>query len=345
MPTVMANTGQTLFAIAFLSCWGVNAETAFPQPTFRSILQQVWTPMLAEFQIGTPRPLPPGVARSRGQQGAAKSALRVSSGTARNFILLLVILHKQGLPDELYDLVTSISQRHVPTAKGEVMLSVWVPVLQQIQALALATLDNMFGDIFATLYKGVLGAFIVKYVEPQPGPHRGWARQILDCGCRRTCWQVNVFLTSATQQVGRFTAEKEERHHLHVQLDGIRFDGTHVTKRTRGEPQTLVVTKRDRAKEKYDAWVARCRRAYDEIQKFDQYGLRRLLGDELYEDTVEMRSVCLYARDAPELQFLRRRQPLGEVQNPPAAAAPPAAAVRAGMKRKAGVIDLSGDSD
>ncbi|KAK6391070.1 hypothetical protein LTR65_004827 [Meristemomyces frigidus] len=321
MPTVMANTSQTLFAVGFLFCWGHNAEAVFQQHTFHSVFDQVWSPMLADFQI-VPKPPPPAVAR------------------------LLFVLDKQGLPDELHALVTSIVRRSLPGAKGDVLLSVWMRVINSLAPLAVLKLHDSIGLFYKLLYQHILRTFVKTYVGLQPTPHRGWARPRLACGCR-ACWPVNLFLASITQQTETFSAQKDDRYHLHCMLDDSGFDGTHETKRTYREPQILVVTKRDRVKGKYDAWVGRCRKAYDEIQKFDQDGLRQLLGAELYEEIVEMRSVCLHAMDAPGLEFLNRRQPVQEVRNSPAPppAAPAAPLARVGVKRKAAVIDLSGDSD
>lgn len=245
------------------------------------------------------------------------------------------------------DLVNNIVQRNILGAEADVLLSVWLRVLRLIEPAALAEPTDMFGPLFERLYRLILQNFILAYIGPQPGAHRGWSRPRLSCNCE-LCWEMNLFLASATQQTFQYRATKNERHHMHVKLDGIGFDGTHATKRTYREPQTLIITKRDRIKEKHDAWVARCRKAYDEIQAFDQNGLRKLLGDEMYEDIVELRIVCMEAMQVPGLEFLTRRKPLGEVRNPPPPPPPGAPIVpspRVGEKRKAEVIDLCGDSD
>lgn len=78
--------------------------------------------------------------------------------------------------------------------------------------------------------------------ESEPQPPADWKRSAnVGCNCD-DCKEVSRFLRSKTDPVLRLARKKENRKHLHRQIDTHRIDCTHVTERV-GRPYTLVLTK------------------------------------------------------------------------------------------------------
>ena len=129
---------------------------------------------------------------------------------------------------------------------------------------------------------GVLQLYLSRYVQTEPPKSSAsLARPRVSCNCQ-DCFSLNLFLASPTQQVGRFAIGQARRQHLHQKLNGS--DCTHETERI-GNPQTLVVTKKDRAIEQHQAWELRRKQAEVEISEFDQDLLKTVLGRK-YKDIV-----------------------------------------------------------
>ena len=203
----------------------------------------------------------------------------------------------------------------------------------------------------------VLTQHQLRYVKKQPPSLRDWSRPRRQCFAGASCddcWDLNMFLVSATQQVARFQLSKGRRQHIHEMLNQG-FEGTHLTDR---QTETLVVTKKDRGKEGYVAWFERCQTACDEIQKLDQALLKEILGAEKYEQISRFELVVTDLCQAPKGVQDAARRPLAPIRNPPAIASSSRTAGH-GTKRKAEdtpprrvaskckveVIDLCEDSD
>lgn len=125
---------------------------------------------------------------------------------------------------------------------------------------------------------------------------------------------------------------KGRRQHLHQKLNDK--ECKNETER-RGNPKTLVVTKRDHVKEAHDAWLRRCNEAREELLKFeDQEGLRRLLGPDPFvlDELLELRAVVTDRQRGPA--FFERR-PLVSVKGNRLPL------IRPGVKRKASKVDLN----
>lgn len=245
----------------------------------------------------------------------------------------LVQSSNNGIPIKLiYRLInlTFESQR------AEMFCAISVPVLERAQSLA-AESSDLNREEFQRMYRGILQGYLKYFVKKQPSAFQNWARDRVTCTCG-DCWRLNLFLVSATQQVARFPVSKNKRHHLHRILDNNRVDCTHITERI--IPETLVVTKRDKGKAAYDAWLSRCKEAHEALQRFDQDALRELLGDQQYEAIIGMHCIIMDEANAPS--FLPRIAPLKETQQKATTSAQGPA--QAGVKRKAQVIDLC-DSD
>ena len=85
---------------------------------------------------------------------------------------------------------------------------------------ATAAIDRMIIETTWTpLFITDLSHYQTRYVQKQPSTLVNWTRPRTSCNCS-DCWGLNVFLISATQQVGRFPMGNKRRMHLHHQLDG-----------------------------------------------------------------------------------------------------------------------------
>ncbi|KAL0259090.1 hypothetical protein SLS55_006595 [Diplodia seriata] len=106
-----------------------------------------------------------------------------------------------------------------------------------------------------------------RVVCPGPGPGRGAAAS-KNCS---DCAALNAFLADPGRRVGEFGVGRQRRRHLHDALGRAGVDCTHETRRG-GNPEVLVVTKTERARERvrsgwegrraeFDGWVARLEEA------------------------------------------------------------------------------------
>ncbi|KAH9810910.1 hypothetical protein Tdes44962_MAKER05937 [Teratosphaeria destructans] len=329
----MANIKNTIFVVSFLEAWLAQATPLFGKDYVNAILHQIWKPMVMHFHVDRPTPQPQthssmyGAARQ--EFGTLDKDVRLAMTLAR----LLTGISRDDIPVDSCELIEAIRKdttRMAPTVLRQILL----PFLRHALPWATAAVqDQKFTTPLRDMYQTGLNAYLKSYVKSQPQQGGGFSRPRLHCSCNH-CWDVNIFLASATQQVGRFRLSKNARHHVHAYLDNAGFDGTHQTERTWVEPQTLVVTKRNRQGETYNAWLARCREAHGGLHRFEAEGLRKVLSEPVMKDIMAMRCIINDPPAAPE--FLPRY--VADVVEQPAA-------TRAGVKRKAEVIDLSGDSD
>lgn len=164
-----------------------------------------------------------------------------------------------------------------------------VPLLRQLLPAALAILPRDERSCLRAFYSTTLNLYITRFVGTQAASEPNWVRQGVGCSCR-DCWNLNLFLTSATERVARFPMNSQRRAHLHQHLNYT--DCKHETERS-GYPETLVVTKHNRQASAYGTWTQRCHQAHKELLAFDLDGLRRLFEPNPSEvdDLLELRSV------------------------------------------------------
>ncbi|KAK5123058.1 hypothetical protein LTR85_003254 [Meristemomyces frigidus] len=303
LPVVLRNASHSLFAISFLACWGAKAKQAWDDDYVAAVFQQVWGLMLAGFHIDRLEDMPGRRAIAAGRlatRPTSTNGVLATDDAGENLATLFALaVTNQHMVNSL--LLVQAIVRDAVTVKPELLLRIHVPFLRHIAHGVAATLDG-----------------------------EGAAQPLTDMF--NDCWTLNLFLASATQQVGRLTVGKNARHH-HQFLDATGFDGTHETERTDREPQTLVVTKRDRQQQTYNAWLIRCRTAYEELQKFNEQNLRKVLSDD-FDRIMAMECIVNDYAAAPEF-----------LQTSHVPRAPPLVPASRGTKRKVEVIDLCSDSD
>lgn len=210
--------------------------------------------------------------------------------------------------------------------------------------------------MYRLLFQSCLSQHVQRYVGQEP-VQINWSRNAVRCSCR-DCINLNNFLRSPVDQVGRFKVEKSRRHHLHVQLDAY-TDCKHETERI-GYPETLVVTKQGTSfAEKLEGWKRRSAIAIKELHALDgpevsadsETYLKKLLA-ERYDEIMTLRKVRVMT--ATQQQSSRPPPAAGpsSLQGAASAAVARAAAQGArpqnppqvaGQKRKAVVIDLTDD--
>ncbi|KAK5134947.1 hypothetical protein LTR08_005898 [Meristemomyces frigidus] len=335
LPIVLSNAAKSLFAVSFLATWGAKASAAFTDDYVASVFGQVWGVTRRRFHV-----------ERVDFHWVTASALRnagtevpVGQVSAVNLATLLELALSGKQPINLSELVQLI-ERDGDAVKPELLLSILVPFLRFTLNSARNHLHDENGPHLRSLYTTVLTLFLCKYVQEQPASGADLTRGRVSCSCGK-CGDLNLFLTSATQQVRRFTLGKNDRQHLHQRLDLARFDGTHETVRTYSEPQTLVVTKRDRQLQAHRAWLTRCQTAHAELRKFDGGALRSVLLGE-YDAIMAMECIISNYSTAPDFvrsaRVVRQPRPAGTAPAPAQTQQAAPAVVRAGTKRKVEVI-------
>lgn len=113
-------------------------------------------------------------------------------------------------------------------------------------------------DLYKPLFQTCLSNYVSRYVGQNP-VRMSWSKPPVRCSCM-DCEDLNRFLRSTVDQVGRFKIGKNRRLHIHVQLDSS-TDCTHQTERF-GNRQTLVVSKKGESMEQRLAdWRAKTQAA------------------------------------------------------------------------------------
>ncbi|KAK4215753.1 hypothetical protein QBC37DRAFT_386003 [Rhypophila decipiens] len=198
---------------------------------------------------------------------------------------------------------------------------VWVPFLASfIETFQTRGID-LSSPRSQQLGSAILDSYLSKYLGKEPTQDLDYSRPRLRTSCVcADCTQLNHFLVSPTRNTLRIPAPKKRRQHLHNMLDA---DGrgrcSHQTDRST-RPETLVIEKygwpTDQPKQ---AWRDRAAAILKEIGKFDQDGLRKILGPD----------TCNYFKDAAHLS---RHPALARIADISSLTAAPAPAV-AGTKR------------
>lgn len=333
MEVLLSDTTQTSPLLAFLATWLKGAGGRFSRDFAKIVFRKIFSPMTVHFSLEA------ALSNSRkktkiadGNTAGASNEFGPLVGDLSVLTTCLVRSHMGIAVKILHSSVECVLDHQ----RSEMYRAVSIPYLTRIQKLAMRSSGGCLEE-FQRMYCTTLEGYLKRFVQRQPPAFQNWARNRVTCSCG-DCWRLNLFLVSATQQVARFPVSKNKRHHLHSVLDINRVDCTHITERI--IPETLVVTKRDKGKAAYDAWLSRCKEAHEALQRFDQDALRNLLGDQQYEAIVGMHCIIMDEANAPA--FLPRVAPLRETQQKARTSAQGPA--QAGVKRKAEVIDLC-DSD
>ncbi|KAK3620408.1 hypothetical protein LTR56_023431 [Elasticomyces elasticus] len=335
LPTVIKHAVHTHFAVSFLAVWGSKAGLNFDPPYAGKVYTTVSNTMLANFHVEFNEP---PKSRTQGCGGTTAALPRQDCTPQHDKFAkdLCIVWHHAadaGMASGPAHYIKTIV-RDVGTVNIDLVRSIHLPFLRNILPDAVNRLHTpLYADI-SHAYETILEDFLDRYVKPQPDASGRLSRMRVNCQCNR-CWPVNLFLASSTQQVARFTLGKNDRQHVHIKLDNIRFDGTHTTARSYREPQTLVVTKHDGQRQIYDAWVQRCRIGHEELQKFDVDNLRKII-PMAYDEIMGMDRLM---RDG-----VRRPDFLPAGRRPVAEAATPVA-VTGERTRGLEIINLCEDSD
>lgn len=314
--------------LAFLAALIMDGEDVFEADEVLAAVRKCISPMVEGFFLEASEDRP--TKRLKTVPAAVGAIAFAQSAIGDDLNEVLDFLVTKDLKDEAESLFAAV-ELQVRACKTDVLRKILVPFLEASQLLATANSNTDYGPMFRSLYRNTLEAYLERFVKEQPPAHENFARRRVNCSCQ-DCWQLNLCLISTTQQECRLSVSKACRHHLHDILDRSGFDGTHQTDR---RTDTLVVTKRSKGKQAFDAWSARCQEAGEVLNRFDTATLKDMLGRR-YEKIVEMRTLISDENNVPEvMKVAARSAPLAELRNPP---------VQAGVKRKAEVIDLGGDS-
>lgn len=193
-----------------------------------------------------------------------------------------------------------------------------LPYLKGLVPLMKSQAIALHSEEYCKLFSGILDQYICRIVGQEPSPTTAWAQKKRGCGCA-DCRQLENFLTSSGQQIGRFTMNKERREHLQERL-GVRegyghadLDYTGHTERPEQRRMyksfTLVVTKKPRpVGTAHKEWVLRCNVARKLLSNLAAtQDLKMLLGDG-YDGIVSLAKTKPPVMPAPELT---QRTPLG----------------------------------
>ncbi|KAK5714598.1 hypothetical protein LTR15_010780 [Elasticomyces elasticus] len=335
LPTVHKNASNTHFAVSFLAVWGSKGHLGFDQDHVAAVYMVISDIMIAAFHIDFKDPPKPQV-QHRYLAPPAPSPQDFSQQYEKFAQDLSTVWLQAAAKDMPLDFATflRIIARDVRIVKADLIRTILLPCLRLTLADSVNRLHDPLSSEVSHATAEILVTFLLTFVKEQPQDSSGLSRRKVNCVCN-ACFHVNVFLASSTQQTLRIKMDKDNRQHVHIKLDSGAFDGTHITDRSYREPQTMVITKRDRGRQVYDAWLTRCRTAHQELQKFDAEALHQVIP--LAYDYV-MTMECLDIDDARRPDFLpakRRSVP------------PPAQPDVAGGQRNAAVevVDLCGDSD
>ncbi|EME89412.1 uncharacterized protein MYCFIDRAFT_213654 [Pseudocercospora fijiensis CIRAD86] len=325
----LENCNRTHFVLAFLAALIMDGEDAFEVNDVLAGVRRCIGPMIEGFFLEVSEERPSKRHKTVPEAGSATVSTQSKTGDELNEVLDFLVT--KDVKVEAESLFAAL-ELQVRACKTDVLRKILVPFLEASQLLANAHSKTDYGPMFRSLYRNTLEAYVERFVKDQPPAYENLARSRVNCSCQ-DCWKLNLCLISTTQQECRLRVSSDRRHHLHDVLDRSGFDGTHETDR---RSDTLVVRKRSKGKQAFDAWFARCQEAGEVLKQFDAATLKDMLGRR-YERIVEMRMLISDESNVPEVMKVAAGSSgaLAETASP---------RVQAGVKRKAEVIDLVGDS-
>lgn len=204
----------------------------------------------------------------------------------------LLSLHLEllgGTPTELEAFMGKI--RHESAgAKDSFLTNSLLPYLRDLVPLMKQRGIALNSEDYRNLFRGILSQYTTRVVGPEPSQAMAWAQKKRGCGCA-DCRELDTFLISSSQQIGRFTMNQERREHLQERL-GVRegyghadLDYTGHTERPEHRRMyqsfTLVVTKKPMVVGvAHEEWTRRCAVAKKLLSSLAAtQDLRLLLGD------------------------------------------------------------------
>ena len=284
LPFVKRHVSNTTFSITFLVLLhDAEREGSVQNGISKNIYRDVLADMLPTFKLEfhmppakrsreysfrppgyVNRPLPPQLSLMDGGSIAA----------------LIDSCRSMGLTEER-DALMSHLMTSSRTADVSAFHSVLVPTLTKLITMSQEASSSLQEPALRLLFRGVLKNYIQRYVGVEPSKPRDWAVRPRGCGCG-DCGDLDAFLVSPKEMVGRFRLGKGRRQHLHGRLNSARGI-THETER-HGNPQTLVVSKTLNGwQHSHSEWAERNANAKKSFEAMGTANLREILGDELEE--------------------------------------------------------------
>ena len=256
LPTIGRFVKKTRFVLAFWMDWHRLASSLFSNEVNKRLFQDSFRQFVRAFDPDGYHAMP----------GDHLNMVRDLSE------LFEVALTKPELDISALDLARAIQERATNGSPG--LLDVpFLSVLSNILHLFIGQPHKYTGTWVGPFYQSVLQSVVQRYVREQPSTQPNWTRERVACHCP-DCARLNSFMVDATRRVERFPLGKHRRDNLEQKLGGR--DCSQQTE-YRGSPHTLIVTKRDRRKTDYDAWLVRCREARRTFVSLKERGLKTLL--------------------------------------------------------------------
>jgi hypothetical protein len=312
----------TPFVVAFLRFFAAGKQGQMLQETTPAIFRELLASMIATLSLRhePERETTPDVPTKcqrlteighyRATHGPKHRTAKVRRAPidGENIAELLSVCLSLNLTTEADGLLESLMSEagHVHIRDYQSML---LPFLKQTKQVLKDHNIPFTHNSFRLLYQSILSSYFARYLGKEPARGGSWTRPKVSCRCR-DCTELNRFLSSPTEIVGRFPLAKSRRQHLHQMLDGNGSDCTHVTER-RGTPQTLVVTKtHDAASRAQTEWEQRAEEARKWIEVLGRHDLEQLLGED-YEYITTFRAVRNLPSAGPPVAV---RQPASSAQ-------------------------------
>ncbi|KAI1390244.1 uncharacterized protein F4822DRAFT_401332 [Hypoxylon trugodes] len=191
------------------------------------------------------------------------------------FVSTLIALNLDGHIRLLAEKISTQAEN----IKGREFKPFWIPLLQGLFPVFEQYRVPLPSPHWTRIYQLLFQAYLSNFVQKPPSGVP-ISRQRISCNCK-DCINLNQFLASPAEAIGRFPVDKNRRTHLHDMLDMAGADCTiqHEEERS-GSPQTLVVKKTtSQSDEAMDAWWERRLQAERQLKAFNQTWLRVVLGD------------------------------------------------------------------
>ena len=233
----------------------------------------------------------------------------------------------------------SVMMAGITTIQPHQLCHVWLPFVGHV--LDWTTRKPLHPDIsLSTLAFGIIMEIRKRYIGPCPSnAPPNFVFKPLSCFCLE-CQTISSLLINPEKIVGRFRLSHGKRRHVHQRVDAEGVDCTHTTDRSSYPGDVLVVTKRNPQDLATVNWQRRCLESLIMMRTMlNGAQLQGLLGTNRFDQINKGWEVH------PVNVQIWEGAALSHVANPPAAAPPARLGPGAGLgaKRKADVIDLTGD--
>ena len=193
----------------------------------------------------------------------------------QNVAALLCLCQRLEFRTELDSIVKALIT-DASRAGSDIFHGFYLPFLKNLETLLREKNVSLANSPFPELFQRILGTYVDSYVCAEPTPPQDLKRPTVYCRCQ-DCLQLNRFLASPTERVGRFAVNQKRRQHLQSMVGSTGC--THETER-RGSPQTLIVTKtRAQHLEAHKAWAQRRDTAKKYLEVLGTEEMRELLAE------------------------------------------------------------------